>query len=211
MPKIDHKTKQNILIAAEEVFHLHGLKGARTTLIAEKAGISRTMLHYYYSTKEALFEEVLHNTLSTILQHFQMLLGEKKDLISTIDSFVNVLFDLFDKKPNLPTFLINLLNELPNISVFLSAAEGDDLPAQFQRLVEEAHAKGEIAADVNGEDLLINIYALCSAAYLFSPYIKAKERRTDEEMLAFARGRRASIRNLILKGILPNKEIDAQK
>jgi len=205
MPKIDHKTKENILNAAEEVFHLHGLKGARTTLIAEKAGISRTMLHYYYSTKEALFEEVLNNTLGTILQHFQSLLGEKKDLIATINNFLDVLMELFDKKPNLPTFLINLLNELPNISVLLSAADGDNLPAQFQKLVEEAQAKGEIAADVRGEDLLINIYALCSAPYLFSPYIKAKENRTDAEMLVFARERRESVRNLVLRGILPSK------
>ena len=69
MPKIDHDTKEKILAAAEKVFHNNGFKGTRTTQIAEESGISRTMLHYYFNSKEDLFQEVLKNTLGVVMNH----------------------------------------------------------------------------------------------------------------------------------------------
>ena len=48
-----------ILAAAESVFAEFGLKGATTQLIAERAGIPKANLHYYFPTKEALYRQVV--------------------------------------------------------------------------------------------------------------------------------------------------------
>ena len=55
----DNKTEKIILQAAEEEFLLKGFAGARTTEIAQKAGVNHAMLHYYFNTKEQLFEQVM--------------------------------------------------------------------------------------------------------------------------------------------------------
>ena len=99
MPKIDHDTRQKILAAAEQVFHGNGFKGARTSQIAEVAGISRTMLHYYFSTKEALFQAVLEDSLGTVVTHLKKLIDQGESLEKVIENLVNVLCDLFDEKP----------------------------------------------------------------------------------------------------------------
>ena len=52
-------TEQLILEAAEEEFLLKGFDGARTTAIAERAGVTHAMLHYYFRTKEQLFERIV--------------------------------------------------------------------------------------------------------------------------------------------------------
>lgn len=48
-----------ILEAAEAVFAEHGFRGATTSLIAERAGIPKANLHYYFPTKEALYRMVV--------------------------------------------------------------------------------------------------------------------------------------------------------
>ena len=61
MDKIDSAksdTEQRILQAAEEEFLQKGLEGARTTTIAERAGVTHAMLHYYFRTKGMLFERI---------------------------------------------------------------------------------------------------------------------------------------------------------
>lgn len=57
MKSNDKQTKeQEILKAAEQEFLTKGYDGARTTSIAQAAGVTHAMLHYYFRTKEQLFD-----------------------------------------------------------------------------------------------------------------------------------------------------------
>lgn len=49
--------------AAITEFALHGLKGASTQDIAERAGMTKAQLHYYILGKEELYEELLQSVL----------------------------------------------------------------------------------------------------------------------------------------------------
>ena len=63
---MEHKegTDERILKAAENEFFTKGFAGARTTAIAENAGVTHAMLHYYFRTKEQLFNTVLKRNIS---------------------------------------------------------------------------------------------------------------------------------------------------
>ena len=52
-----------ILEAAEREFLTKGFAGARTVSIAEAAGVTHAMLHYYFRTKEHLFERILDDKM----------------------------------------------------------------------------------------------------------------------------------------------------
>lgn len=202
MPKIDHDTKEKILAAAEKVFHANGFKGTRTTQIAEEAGISRTMLHYYYSTKEALFQEVLDKTLGQVLAHLKRVLStDGKNLVALISHLIDVIDGIFEEKPGFPTFIVNILNETPEMAHFLAASQDDTIPKLLDKLLSEARERHEVTTDMNGEDLILNIYALCSTPYLAIAYIKAKENRNDAEMKAFLLLRRENIKTFVLRGL----------
>jgi TetR/AcrR family transcriptional regulator len=70
----DHKdTEEKILDAAKDVFQKKGMTGARMQEIADKAGINKALLHYYYRTKEKLFEKVLRSI------HFNYSKGSRDD------------------------------------------------------------------------------------------------------------------------------------
>ncbi len=203
MPKIDHDSKQKILAAAEKVFHRHGFKGTRTTLIAAEAGISRTMLHYYFSTKEELFQEVVGATFGTVVSHLTRLMGKHEDLQKVIEILIEVLSDVLEEKPDLPSFLVNILNESPEVLLFLPGGAEDNLPAILDNLLKEAQKNGQADPALTGEDVILNIYAICALPYLAAPYIAAKEKRDETAMKTFLRERRAKNLAFILKGIRP--------
>jgi len=57
MVKLKYKsTEQKILDAAKHVFVTKGMSGARMQDIADAAGINKALLHYYFRSKEKLFE-----------------------------------------------------------------------------------------------------------------------------------------------------------
>lgn len=201
MPKIDHDTKQKILAAAEQVFHRNGFKGARTVQIAEAAGISRTMLHYYFSTKEALFEAVLEDTLAAVLAHLKRPFGEAQTLEQILTDIINALCDVFEVKPHLPSFIVNILNESPELLLMAPSTAQDNLPALIETHLAEAQKAGRAAPNLTGEDIMLNLYGVCAMPYITAPYIAAKENRDEKAMKAFFKARRQKNLNFVLNGI----------
>ncbi|NNA84056.1 TetR family transcriptional regulator [Pseudomonas fragi] len=63
--KIRRKNIEKILLAAEKVFAEQGYAGTKMADIAQKAQLPRSNLHYYFSTKDELYREVLVNLLDT--------------------------------------------------------------------------------------------------------------------------------------------------
>ena len=54
----DQTTEEVILEAARKVFVKKGMYGARMQDIADEAGINKALLHYYFESKDKLFEKV---------------------------------------------------------------------------------------------------------------------------------------------------------
>ncbi|MCH5219046.1 MAG: TetR/AcrR family transcriptional regulator, partial [Muribaculaceae bacterium] len=63
---IEQNTEQKIIEAAEAEFMLKGFAGARTTEIAAKAGVTHAMFHYYFRTKEKIFEKIISQKLELL-------------------------------------------------------------------------------------------------------------------------------------------------
>ena len=61
------ETEQKILDAAKQVFLVKGLAGARMQEIADEAGINKALLHYYFRSKEKLFEKILNEAFTNII------------------------------------------------------------------------------------------------------------------------------------------------
>ena len=139
--------EQQILEAAEREFLEKGYDGARTTSIAKATGVTHAMLHYYFRTKEQLFEHIIDKKMSEIVPLMTHLFGNSGlPLVERIEEAVSVHFDFVVSNPDLPRFLINEV--LPNkerCDLFRSKIENvlyfvDNL----QREVNEAAASGEV-------------------------------------------------------------------
>ena len=169
MSKKDN-TEQAILQAAETEFLDKGFALAKTTEIAKQAGVTHAMLHYYYRTKEKLFERV-----------FQ----EKVDLMAH--------FDFIAENPKLPFFLLNEihLNEkrrelyLP----VLSSAVRNTLQ-NVERRLEQAVKRGEVRP-IRTADLMFSIFSLNVMSFVGQSLVQQAFDLDREDMRQFILQRRA--------------------
>jgi len=66
-PTIRKENERALLEAAEAIFAEQGFAGATTAAIARRAGVPKANLHYYFSTKEALYRAVVERVLNAWL------------------------------------------------------------------------------------------------------------------------------------------------
>ena len=139
--------EQQILEAAEKEFLEKGYDGARTTSIAKAAGVTHAMLHYYFRTKEQLFERFIDKKMSEVVPLLTHLFGNSDlPLVERIEETISVHFDFVAVNPDLPRFIVNEVLPYKNRCDLLKTkiASCFHLFNSLQREVDEAAARGVV-------------------------------------------------------------------
>ena len=100
-------TEAKILQAAESEFLTKGFAGARTTSIAQAAGVTHAMFHYYFRTKDKLFERIISEKIA-LMKELLLDTVANSDM-SLEDKIRNVIerhLDFVAANANLPRFLV---------------------------------------------------------------------------------------------------------
>ena len=92
------KTRATILDAAEDEFADRGFHGTRMVAIAKGAGVTHGLLHYYFDSKDRLYEQVVGRLFGRHQQLFEQLICDGTSL--TPRDLVLESFDLFWAHPN---------------------------------------------------------------------------------------------------------------
>lgn len=113
MTENDRQTEEKIFEAATDVFVEKGMDGSRMQDIADRAGINKALLHYYYRTKERLFNAVFEKIAGKIFARFAPVLDENISLEDKIRFFYREHLSFLQNNPRLPAFLLNEINRNP--------------------------------------------------------------------------------------------------
>lgn len=108
-------TEQAILQAAEDLFMEKGYKLATTTSIAERAGVTHAMLHYYFRTKEHIFLKVLDKNINEMLLSLHSAMSPESSYWDIIKDIVELHFDFLKKHPRLPFLALEIISSSPEI------------------------------------------------------------------------------------------------
>jgi len=109
-------TEQLILEAAVKEFAIKGFDGARTTAIASAAGVTHAMLHYYFRSKENLFERIFKDKIRFLITIvFGIMNDSSKDIITRIKHGISRHFDFLLENPELPLFFVNTMSSRPEL------------------------------------------------------------------------------------------------
>ena len=136
-----------ILEAAEREFLEKGYDGARTISIAKTAGVTHAMLHYYFRTKEQLFERIIDKKMKEIVPLMTHLFGNSDfPLVKRIEEAVSAHFDFVVANPDLPKFLINEVLPHQHRCEMFRAKVADVLHLfdYLQTEVDDAANRGEV-------------------------------------------------------------------
>lgn len=113
MTEADIQTEDKIFEAATEVFVSKGMDGARMQDIADHAGINKALLHYYYRTKDHLFNAVFEKIAGQMFKKFAPVFDENLTLEEKIRFFFSEHITFLQKNPRLPAFILNEINRNP--------------------------------------------------------------------------------------------------
>jgi TetR/AcrR family transcriptional regulator len=113
MSENEKLTEEKIFEAATIVFEEEGLSGARMQSIADRAGINKALLHYYFRTKDHLFEAVFTKLAKKMFKKFNPIFENHLSLEEKIRFFFKEHISFMQQNPKLPGFILNEINHNP--------------------------------------------------------------------------------------------------
>lgn len=204
--KHDLATEARILEAARQVFRQKGYVGARMEEIAEKAQINKSMLHYYFRSKERLFEVVFDADAGHMAPRIVELLTADRPLLEKIPAFVDAYLSLIIEHPYIPGFIINELarNEGELLEKARTKAPGGPILDVFFRQVRTEIEQGRIQP-VDPRQLLVTMMSACVFPFLARPVLKMAMNLDEAGFQALMEARKNHISHFLLSGLaVPN-------
>jgi AcrR family transcriptional regulator len=194
-----HNTEEKILEAAKTVFHRKGFEGARMQEIADEAGINKALLHYYFRTKENLFDAVFKAAFREIFAKLFMTIDADVPLEKKLKNLISEYIGFFQKNSYIPGFILTEMNQNPEkiISVFKSAPVSPSMV--FERMKEFMYDEKLEKTDVR--ELFINILALCIFPVVARPMLQNIFDFSNEQYDQFIEKRKKTIPQLIMNTI----------
>jgi AcrR family transcriptional regulator len=196
----DENTEEQILDAAKNVFQSKGMDGARMQEIADKAGINKAMLHYYYRSKQLLFEAVFKNAFSLLAPQLNAILNDDSSIENKIKNFTSSYIAFIIKHPYLPNFIIQELNRKPDFILKLKENKGFPNLEKFKNQVALEVEKG-IIKPVSAEQLFINILALNMFPFVATPLLMVFTNTDKKGFKQLIIDRKTEVSNFIINAI----------
>ena len=199
--KLELSTEDKIIAAARKVFLKKGIDGARMQEIADEAGINKAMLHYYFRSKDKLFEFIFQETASKLFPHFEAVLDSNLDIFEKIRQVVKGYIDIIAENPFLILFVMNAINSDAGVSINESLVK--QKPKFFSRFVEEMEksAKKGLIKKVDAQNVLINLLAMCAFPFIAKPMIAGMLSINEKKYAQLIEKRKTEVADFIIAAI----------
>jgi TetR/AcrR family transcriptional regulator len=196
------QSREQIIESAKQVFISKGYGEARMQEIADKAGINKGLLHYYFKSKENLFHAVLKEVIKKIIPKLDLLIKSDETLTEKIEKFVTLYIDLLIENPYLPGFVLSEMNLRGEGFMKEIMQDYDINPIKLMVQVQMEIQAGKIG-NINPINLLINIISMCVFPFIARPIFKEISGLNDDDYLQFMKTRKKEIVSFTLSAIKP--------
>jgi AcrR family transcriptional regulator len=199
MTEKEKHTEDKIVAAAKTVFIEKGMQGARMQEIADQAGINKSLLHYYFRTKEKLFDFIFNAVLGKIGSIIGKIMNEDLTIEEKVSAFVEGYSDLLLKNPFLPNFIINEITRNPE-AIITRFKKSNIEPQQFfgplkKQLLDEGY-------HIEPADFIVNLLSLVIFPIVAKPVIESQLFEKDNKAYKqFINERKTSVVKFIMAGL----------
>lgn len=199
--KADDKNMEfQILEAAEKLFVEQGFSKTSTGQIAKLAGCNQALVHYYYRTKDNLFEKVFEEKIRLMAGNLLSINSTGISFEEKIVKVVETHFDFLKQNPRLVSFVFNeisvnpdrlqsLTDRLQQYPKSISAQLSDDV----QKWVEQG-----IIRPISGMDLFLTIVSLNVTPFLMRPVVQKLLNLSDKDIDSMLEQRKKEIVETVL-------------
>jgi len=203
------ETDDRIFDAALSVFARKGKDGARMQEIADEAGISKALLHYYYRSKDQLYEKVFEHVMSRLERSFGERLMKAGSFEEVLGSFIAGYVDFVRQNLDVMRLMVNEhLTGSPVVAGRLRTImdSSETMPTVvFVRRLEEAMERGEVRR-VDALQMLITVMSSCIFFFIIFPTIRAIHPLAATDSDQFIEARKQHLTDVFRTSLLTSQE-----
>jgi TetR/AcrR family transcriptional regulator len=201
--KVDNYTEKAILEAADKVFTQKGYAAARMEDIAKDAGINRALLHYYFRSKDKMFDMIFDQRVREFFSGLAGIVFSERDLEEKIRAMVEHEITVILAHPYLPIFVLQELNQNPQRLLDHAQKVGvhpSMLLRKFSVQVNEEIKAGKIR-NIDASQLLMNIMSMCIYPFIAKPILKTILETDEKGFASVMEKRKTEVTEFILKSL----------
>jgi AcrR family transcriptional regulator len=127
--------RQRILQTTMRCFGAYGYEKSSMKLISAKAGVSQTLLHYHFETKEKLFQAAIDDMAKSMFSAASARLADRMSVKDGLNDAADLVYALFIDNLEAVTFMVEFA-AAANHNEFLRTAYVDYRDTQRRRIAE---------------------------------------------------------------------------
>ncbi len=196
----DTSARDKILEAARKIFLEKGMDGARMQDIALEAGINKALLHYYFTSKDVLFEQVFSEAFIRFIPRLNRVIESDTPFFKKIEIFCEEYLNFLIANPYMPLFILNELNRQPD--EFLKriwSHQKPNLKSLFIQIEEEV--KAETIRPIHPAHLVMNLMSMCIFPFIGKPMLQFLTKISDKEFAVLMEQRKKEVPAFIIQSI----------
>jgi len=175
--------------------------------IARHAGINKALLHYYFRSKEKLYQVIFQREFKRVIGDLSASISPDLNTPQFLQSFISTYMERIRQNPHVIQFMLwEIRSGGENVKKILqevfSSAEINFTPHRVIERLKQAIKKGEIRR-TDPHQLLLSIISLCIYTFVAGPIIQAIFPEIDPLDGSFIRKRKSEIFQLVWHGIKP--------
>jgi TetR/AcrR family transcriptional regulator len=163
------ETEQKIVSSAERLFYQKGKAGTSMQDIANDAGINRTLLNYYFRSKDQLFEAVFRKAMEHFVPGLARMLQSEMPFGEYIPHMIETIIDTMLEHPQIPIFVLQELSSSPYRMPQIIKEMGIDPEIGIRKMEGEWDAASGYRPDP--KQMMINLLSLCIFPFAARPVI----------------------------------------
>ena len=166
---LNTETETRIISSAEKLFFQKGKAGTSMQDIADDAGINRTLLNYYFRSKEQLFEAVYRKAMSSFIPNLAKVLHSDMPIEDFVPFLIDTIIDAMIENPQIPIFVLQELSSTPERMPQIIKEMGID-PVILVKKIEEGiwNVPG---ASMDPRQMILNLISLCIFPFAARPVV----------------------------------------
>lgn len=193
-----------ILETAERLFLEKGFASVSTVQIARECGCNQALVHYYYRTKENLFNTIFESKFRLFFNSIQLSQQERNmSFTEKLSLIIEKHFDLLLDNQQLPMLIFTeLLRKTENIEILKNRLKGvpEKLLGTFNTELQDEIKAGRIR-EISIIDLLVSMISLNIALFIAMPILRLVLEMNEQQKTAFLMHRRKVHVEFVLNSI----------
>lgn len=197
--ELSKQTETKIVEAAEHLFYQKGKSGTTMQDIANEAGITRTLLNYYFRSKDKLFEAVFRKAMGCIVPALAEMLHSDKPFREYLPGMIEMIIDTLIDNPQIPVFVLQELSSNPERMPQIIKEMGINSDVAMEKLISNADFEN---LPFDPKHVIMNVISLCIFPFAARPLAREVIYGGDEEAyLQGMRDRKKILTKMILKSM----------